>query len=518
MPEQNSTDILKTLQAVQQSGIEQLRRENGYLKKLLLVSRQLSTLDLMQSLQLIIDNIVEITQAQRGFLMLLDKDNKLEIKVSNPPAEPLQNTADFAICQSISEQVARSGKGQLIEDIAHDTDFRNRKSVVELQLKAIMCVPLMVRDECLGILYVDSDRDKHRFSSSDLELFEAFASQAAVALENARLFEELKKEHLILQQEVRGLYQFDGLIYKSPAMQRVAQNISRVLDNDITVLIQGETGTGKEVIARTIHFNCLRKEKRFVAQNCGALSDNLLESELFGHKKGAFTGAVEDKIGLFEAANDGTIFLDEISETSSALQLRLLRVLEDGMIRRVGDTKDRKVNIRVLAASNRDLLEQVEAGNFREDLYYRLNVFPITLPPLRERREDITALVQFFIKEFNEELKKDVSSISSSALHELTQRNWKGNIRQLRNHIYRLMVLTRGTQLSTDEEILNPVTEQGLGTRSAATLDEVERSHILRVLQQVNKNKTKAAEILGVKRTTLLARMKKLKISSDSSI
>ena len=305
------------------------------------------------------------------------------------------------------------------------------------------------------------------------------------------------------------------MIANSPSMQRVAQNISRVLDNDITVLIEGETGTGKEVTARTIHFNSLRKDKRFVAQNCGALSKTLLESELFGHKKGAFTGAYEDKLGLFEAANEGTIFLDEISETSSALQLRLLRVLETSTIRRVGDTVDRKINVRVIAASNRNLLKQVEAANFREDLYYRLNVFPILLPPLRERREDITALIQLFINEFNEELNKSVTAISNSALQMLIKNPWRGNIRELRNYIYRMMVLTRADQ--SDLEV--PNSERDSSTTSlisssypGRTLEAVEKNHIQQVLETVNGNKTRAAGILGIKRTTLLARMKKLGI------
>lgn len=515
MSKKKSTDILQSLQSVQSSGFEQLRRENSYLKKLLEVSRQISTLDLMQSLQLIIDNVVNITEAQRGFLMLLDKNKNLEIKVSSPLKLKFGNAAEMAICKSISQQVAEHGKSRLIEDIALASDIRDRKSVIDLELKAMMCVPLISRGDCIGIIYVDSDRKKHRFSSADLELFEAFASQAAVALANAHMFEELKRDHFFLQQEVRGLYHFEGMIANSPSMQRVSQNISRVLDNNITILIEGETGTGKEVTARTIHFNSLRKDKRFVAQNCGALSDTLLESELFGHKKGSFTGAYEDKLGLFEAANDGTIFLDEISETSSALQLRLLRVLETSTIRRVGDTVDRKINVRVIAASNRNLLKQVEEGSFREDLYYRLNVFPILLPPLRERREDITALIQLFINEFNEELGKSVTSISNSALQILINNQWRGNIRELRNYIYRMMVLTRADQ--SDLEV--PENERDSPTTSlistpfpSQTLEAVEREHIKRVLKNANGNKTRAAEVLGIKRTTLLARMKKLGI------
>jgi transcriptional regulator with PAS, ATPase and Fis domain len=309
-------------------------------------------------------------------------------------------------------------------------------------------------------------------------------------------------------------------------MKQVFHLIENAADNTANVLIQGESGTGKELVAKAIHYNGSRKNRKFVAVDCGALPENLLESELFGYKKGAFTGANSDKKGLFEEADGGTIFLDEITNTSLNFQSRLLRVIQEGEIRRVGDTETRKINVRTIVATNRNLLDQVKAGFFREDLYYRLNVIPISLPPLRERQDDIPLLVQFFIDKHNKANNKNIRSVSSELMEKLIRHTWPGNIRELENILSRMIILTSQDKL-TPESLPDEIKKSGPAVSSKQTatmlnatqksLDEfenelarIEKDYFSSVLEKAGGNKSKAAEILGIKRTTLNDRLKKL--------
>jgi transcriptional regulator with GAF, ATPase, and Fis domain len=314
-----------------------------------------------------------------------------------------------------------------------------------------------------------------------------------------------------------------NILYRSPAMHRVCQSIRQVAPCDVTVLISGETGTGKELVARAVHFNSARRNRRFLTQNAGALPDTLLESELFGHRRGAFSGAFENKIGLFEAADGGTVFLDEVGEASPALQVRLLRLLETGTFRRLGETTDRQVDVRIVAATHQNLEELVQSGRFRPDLYYRLSVFPIHLPPLRERREDIELLAHHFIDRFNAELGRSVRSIPRAVLMDLLSRPWPGNVRELQNLIQRLMVLSTGDVLAAPPESLGPAAPvlsyhpyhasdptPAFPVPPSQTLGEVERDYIRHVLQYFGGNQVQAARLLAMNRNTLRWRMKKL--------
>jgi two-component system, NtrC family, response regulator HupR/HoxA len=312
-----------------------------------------------------------------------------------------------------------------------------------------------------------------------------------------------------------------NILYRSPAMHRVCQSIRQVAPCDVTVLISGETGTGKELVARAVHFNSSRRNRRFLSQNAGALPDSLLESELFGHRRGAFSGALENKVGLFEAADGGTVFLDEIGEASQAFQVRLLRLLETGTFRRLGETTDRQVDVRIVAATHQSLEELVQAGRFRADLYYRLSVFPIHLPPLRERREDIELLAYHFIDRFNEDLGRGVQSIPRPVLIDLLARPWPGNVRELQNLIQRLMVLSQGKELAAPPASLGQAAAPTLPGTVAdpapassvppfQTLGEVERDYIRHVLQHFGGNQVQAARLLAMNRNTLRWRMKKL--------
>ena len=323
------------------------------------------------------------------------------------------------------------------------------------------------------------------------------------------------QENTFLKQEIAGKYRFDRLIGKSPAMGKILDLLPKVVDSNVTVLISGESGTGKEAIARCIHYNGSRQQKRFVAVNCGALSEGLLESELFGHRKGSFTGATEGRSGLFEAADGGTLFLDEICETSHALQVKLLRALQEGEITRVGETQTREVDVRIIAAAKRDLQAEVREGRFREDLYYRLSVFPIPLPPLRQRREDIPLLAHHFLKRHSEATKKQVPDFAPEAMDLLSRYDWPGNVRELENEIERaLVLLPPGSAITLDllSEKLRSVADKRRSWRRNGKLKEiiaeVEGTLIQEAFETYGGNKTHMSEHLGISRYTLLQKMK----------
>ena len=344
------------------------------------------------------------------------------------------------------------------------------------------------------------------------------AEKYRLTTENKRLMEELRRanarlqeENIILHREAEKQYEFENIIGKSKPMQEVFHLMRKVIPTDTTVLLVGETGTGKELIARAIHYNSPRKDKLFIAQNCAALPDTLLESELFGHVKGAFTGAVSDKKGLFELADGGTIFLDEIGDTSPAMQQRLLRVLQEGEIRPVGAEKSLRINVRVISATNRDLGEAIRAGKFREDLYYRLNVFPIRIPPLRERREDILPLAEFFLRKYRRKAGKNIPGFDREALNILMAAPYPGNVRELENEIERAVTLADdGKAISAD--LLSPTLkgEQSLllsflhhpGTLKEIT-ESIEKFYIREKLKEQRGNITRTARSLGLSRVGL---------------
>ena len=328
-----------------------------------------------------------------------------------------------------------------------------------------------------------------------------------------QLKDKLQEETVYLQEEIKLLSNFEEIITTSSKFRKVLKNIEQVASTDSTVLIQGETGTGKELIARAIHNNSNRSHRALIKVNCAALAPELIESELFGHEKGAFTGAFNKKAGRFELADNGTIFLDEIGELPLNLQVKLLRVLQEGEFDRLGGTKTIKTDVRVIAATNRNLEKAVEKGDFREDLFYRLNVFPVFVPPLRERQEDIPLLVHYFVKKYASKTGRQINETSEKVIKSLMDYNWPGNVRELENIIERAVVLCSGNRLIFGDWI--PENKVGLGTK-IPTLEENERNHILKALESTNwriSGEKGAAKLLGMKRTTLESRMKKLGIS-----
>jgi formate hydrogenlyase transcriptional activator len=388
-------------------------------------------------------------------------------------------------------------------------------------LQSAVCIPLLRGDRALGTLNVASMREA-AFTPDDVALLTQIGNELAIAVENALAFrqiEELKdkltEEKLYLEDEIRTEYDFEEIVGDSQSLKRVLRDVETVAPTDSTVLIQGESGTGKELIARAIHNLSGRRQRTFVKVNCAAIPTGLIESELFGHEKGAFTGAISQKIGRFELADKGTLFLDEIGDIPLELQPKLLRVLQEREFERLGSTRTVKVDIRLVTATNRDLSQMIASREFREDLFYRLNVFPITLPPLRERREDIPLLARYFTQKYARRMNRAIETIPGEAMEALTNWNWPGNVRELENLIERAVILTRGAALHVPLAELRNGGEAASTTGALTTLEEAEREHILRGLREskwVVGGPAGAAVRLGLKRTTLQSRIQKLGI------
>jgi formate hydrogenlyase transcriptional activator len=387
-----------------------------------------------------------------------------------------------------------------------------------------VCLPLLTRNAVLGTLNLASYRPD-AFSDADMELLAQVAVQFAIALENALAYceiEELKnrltEEKLILEDEMRSGYQFEEIVGESPALRRVLQQVESVAPTDSTVLLLGETGVGKERVARAIHNLSRRSQAPFVKINCAAIPSGLLESELFGHEKGAFTGAIAQKVGRFELAEGGTIFLDEVGDIPLELQPKLLRVLQEQEFERLGGNRTIRADTRVVAATNRDLSTMVAERQFRSDLYYRLNVFPIRVPPLRERTEDIPLLARFFAQMYSRRLSRNVETIPSATMDALMRYSWPGNIRELENLIERAVILSPGSALRVPLAEIQSMEEAA--PAGSATLEQIEREHILQALRASNwklSGSGGAAVRLGMKRTTLQSKIKKLGISRSLS-
>jgi formate hydrogenlyase transcriptional activator len=390
-------------------------------------------------------------------------------------------------------------------------------------VETLCMLPLIRCNSPLGVLCL-MRLEKNAFTHPDIEFLTQIAGQVAIAIDNAfayrritELSDQLKQENLYLEDEIRSELNFEDIIGNSTALRQVLRQVEAVAPTNSTVLIQGETGSGKELIARAVHNLSRRRERPFVKLNCAAIPTGLLESELFGHEKGAFTGAIAQRIGRFELASQGTIFLDEISEIPVELQPKLLRVLQEREFERLGSSRTLRTDARLIAATNQDLSAMVEEQRFRSDLFYRLNVFPIYVPPLRDRKEDIPFLVRHFAQHFARNMTKDIDAISAETMNALTSYPWPGNVRELQNVIERAVILAKGSTLKISLTDLRSKSSDPNGhINGAATLEEIERRHILSVLEQSNwvfAGPNGAAAKLGMKRPTLQFRMQKLGIS-----
>ncbi len=479
----------------------------------------ISILDLDELLDAVMDLALETLKGERGMIFLLE-DEDLKLRAArNVEKQSVKDASE--ISSSVIYDVAHGGKPMLTMDAMGDEKLMQRQSIMNFNIKSLVCVPIKLKERILGAVYVDSSGSSESivaFTSIDLEFLEAFAGIVGIAVENARLLKELKDENVYLRNEVEEKYRFENIIGKSESLLKVYKIMEGAIRSEGTVLIQGESGTGKELVAKAIHYNSTRKKEKFIAVDCAALHETLLDSELFGHKKGSFTGAIQDKKGLFEEADKGTIFLDEITNTGLAFQAKLLRVLQEGEIRRVGDTESKFIEVRVIAAANKSIEEEVKAGRFREDLYYRLNVIPIFVPPLRERRDDIPLLIQHFVEKYQTKSSKLIKSISQELVDRFCVYDWPGNIRELENIINRMIIFAEEEKLTLKDvpaDFQKLLGKDDFLSHFAGSIDkisdikELEKEHILKTLQKTGGNKTEAAKLLGLKRTTLIERMKK---------
>ncbi len=476
--------------------------------------------NLDEVLETMLDDVIELTHADKGFLLLiegaeagasskgrLELERRLIVRASRNVRKEAITDAQGKISDSIVRQVLDSGRAVIVSDALSDTHFGRSESVIALKLSSVMCAPLVAQGEVIGALYVGNDKVKHLFDRTQLELLGIFASQASLILQNAMLLNALRADKEKLTAELRDK-KFGEIIGACPSMMEVFRKLQKVAATDISVLITGETGTGKELIAREIHRRSNRENGPFVTINCGAIPENLMESELFGHVKGAFTGAIASRPGKFQAADKGTLFLDEIGELPLNLQVKLLRALQERVIFRVGDSKPEKVDIRIVAATNRNLEEEIRVGHFREDLYYRLNVVNLWLPPLRERGDDVLIIAKTLLTKYADEMQSPVRGYSPAALAAIKKYSWPGNIRQLENRIKKALVLCDQTLLSPEDLDLGTNAETNILPLEKAK-EEFQRRYVLDVLERNNGNRTQTARDLGVDPRTIFRYLEK---------
>jgi transcriptional regulator with GAF, ATPase, and Fis domain len=475
------------------------------LRKLFEFSEKLMTMkNLDELLEAMLDAVIEITGAEKGLILLMEgpdssvpsPDGKPVIRASrHVKHESITDTAGV-ISDSIVRRVLDTGRAVIVSDALTDSQFGKSESVLALRLSSVMCAPLVAQGHVTGAMYVGNDRVKGLFERSQLDVLSIFAGQASLILQNAVLLSALRADKEKLAAELQDK-RFGEIIGVCPSMMEVFRKLQKVSTTDISVLITGETGTGKELIAREIHRRSNRANGPFVVINCGAIPENLIESELFGHVRGAFTGAVASRAGKFQAADKGTLFLDEIGELPLNLQVKLLRALQERVVFRVGDSKPEKVDIRVVAATNRVLEEEIRAGRFREDLYYRLNVVNVWLPPLRDRGDDMLVIAKALLSKFADELHSAVRGFTPQALSAIKKCPWPGNIRQLENRIKKALVLCDKTLLGPEDLDLDQALENAILPLEKAK-EEFQRKYVLEVLERNNGNRTQTARDLGV--------------------
>jgi Nif-specific regulatory protein len=499
-----------TVQIRFDDALYQMARDLSALMKVSTVINSIRGLDNL--LERLLELLFEVVPAQRGAILLT---NEGAFETSRVFALDRARGKDEAVkvSRTIVQQVLRDGVALLAGDGSEEKQL-STESLISARTHSVMCVPLIMFDRKLGVLYLDSTLPRDKFNREHLQLVTAIAGIAAVAIENARQFEWLETENERLLADVNIEH---NMIGDGAAMQRIYHFISKVAPTDATVLINGESGTGKELAARAIHRNSKRAQKPFMAVNCAALNDALLESELFGHERGAFTGAIAQKKGRLETADGGTVFLDEIGELTPQLQVKLLRVLQERQFERVGGTGTIKVDLRLIAATNKNLEEAIESGQFRQDLYYRLNVVSLEMPPLRDRREDIMLLANYFADKYGTMCNRKLKGFSPEARTCLTAYDWPGNVRELENTIERAIVLGT-TEWILPEDLPEALLETRVsGDGSLTTYHRAvvqnKKQMILRAIEDANHNHVEAARLLGIHPNYLQRLIRNLNLS-----
>jgi formate hydrogenlyase transcriptional activator len=510
--------------AAAESSRLQLENERTKLKLILDLNYSVvSNQEPKQLIQAISPSIRNVMQLDAVALMLPATDKGcLKVYAQDSPNTDGANWRATTFPEDLAEQVFRIGKPWAGDTSGKAPQSLDKKETLQERFQAMCFLPLIRCNRTLGVLSVGRLR-KEFFTEQDVDFLLQIAGQIAIAIDNAVAYREiselsdrLTQEKLYFEDEIRNELNFEEIVGSSTVLLQVLRQVQAVAPTDSTVLIYGETGSGKELIARAVHKLSRRSSHPFVKLNCAAIPTGLLESELFGHEKGAFTGAIAQRIGRFELASEGTIFLDEVGEIPPELQPKLLRVLQEREFERLGSSRTLRSDARLIAATNRDLHAMVDEQKFRSDLFYRLNVFPIQVPPLRDRTEDIPFLVRHFAQHFARLMKKQIDTISTETMNALIRYPWPGNIRELQNVIERAVILSSGKELKVPISDLKPRLTESDGSNGVMTLEEMERRHILHVLEQSNwvfSGPNGAAARLGMKRPTLQFRMRKLGIS-----
>ncbi len=474
--------------------------------------------DVRSLLTLILESATKLCEGEASSLLLVDKDsNKLFFEIALGAKGPDLKKFSINMGEGIAGWVAQHNTSLIVNDV--ESDRRHLSDIskkIDYPSRTMLAVPMRMKDECIGVIELINKKEGKYFSQDDLQWLEIFANQAAIAIWNARSYEKAREEIHFLQDQIQTDRGYHTLIAKSPIILEKLEIIDRVAKTDSSVLILGESGVGKELFAEQIHLRSARNGGPFVRVNCAALPEGLLESELFGHVKGAFTDAVQNRRGRFEIANGGTIFLDEIGDLPLKLQAKLLRVIQQRSFEKVGSSESTTVDVRILAATNRDIEKLVETGEFRSDLYYRLNVLPIYIPPLRQRSEDIPELALFFLKKFSRETKKQFDGFSDEALQTILSYSWPGNIRELENAVERACVISKDKYIKSEDLLINskgaavsaPFDNKNL--KNAITLF---KKHFIRsALEENSWNQTETAKALDIQRTYLSRLLKELEI------
>jgi Nif-specific regulatory protein len=471
----------------------------------------------------IMESATRLSDAEASSLLLMDKEkNELyfEVALGSKGKEVQKYTVKMG--EGIAGWAAQNNKSLIVNDVENDKrHLHNIGDEINYKSKTIMAVPMRVKDDCIGVLEVINKKNETGFTQEDIEWLEIFANQAALAIINAKTMEEARSEIQNLQDRLQK-DQFHTIITKSPAILEIMEIIDRAAKTDSSVLLLGESGVGKELFAERVHLKSARKNASFIKVNCAALPEGLLESELFGHVKGAFTNAIANRKGRFEMADGGTIFLDEIGDLPLSLQAKILRVIQERKFEKVGSDITITVNVRIVAATNKDLEEQVQKNAFRSDLYYRLNVLPLYIPPLRQRPQDIGELAHFFLKNFMQETKKQFSGFSPETLQAMLSYSWPGNVRELQNCIERACVIGKNKWIEPEDVFLKqqPANDgEEISERNLKTAINVFKSNFIRkILDENNWNQTETAKALVIQRTYLSRLIKELKINNPKEL
>jgi len=514
--------------------VRALEAEREKLLLLLDIAGGLHRVDRVEALlERVLDSALRISGGERAYLLQKNEDGTLRIAAQRGDldgADPREALRDMS--HTILERVLDGGRTLYVADALQNPEFMAQQSVRELSLRTVVAVPLPGPDGVAGALYIDSRKASGVIEEDGVRLLEALAAQAALAMETAQhrqhLVETAESLHAANRTLRRALGErtaFDQIMGRSPAMQRVFQILDRVVGNTASVLIQGETGTGKELVAQALHFQGPRREANFIPVNCGAIPENLLESELFGYRRGAFTGAERDHAGLVEEANQGTLFLDEIGEMPGKLQVKLLRMLQESEVRRIGDVAPRRVDVRIICATNKDLRAMVKEGTFREDLLFRINVVTVHLPPLREREDDVIFLAEAFLERVRDKFSRPQLRFGPDAYRSLRAHPWRGNVRELMNSVERAGALASNDLIAPQDlwdakgddalpGVALSVSPEAISGTLKDVLLRAEENAIRRALAESNDNVSLAARRLGVSRQHLHTRIRRLGIRS----